>query len=51
MTDRVHYALPFGPLGQVVHALLIKKRLEAIFHYRYQLLEKTFNRSPLLEAT
>lgn len=32
--DRVDYALPFGPLGRIAHALLVKHQLRAIFDYR-----------------
>lgn len=32
--DRVVYELPLGPLGAVVHAVLIRRQLDAIFDYR-----------------
>ena len=32
--DRVRYALPFGPLGAVAHAALVRRDLERIFDYR-----------------
>lgn len=38
MTDLVHYALPAGPLGDLVHALWVKKRLASIFEYRRKVL-------------
>jgi ligand-binding SRPBCC domain-containing protein len=34
MRDRVHYALPLGPLGEVAHALVVRRDLERIFDYR-----------------
>lgn len=34
MRDHVIYALPLGPLGDLVHALFIRRRLEEIFDYR-----------------
>jgi len=34
MEDHVEYALPFGPLGRIVHALRVQRELEAIFDYR-----------------
>jgi ligand-binding SRPBCC domain-containing protein len=40
--DRVHYALPFGPLGSLVHALAVRRRLERIFHYRRDILASRF---------
>ncbi|MGD8780953.1 MAG: SRPBCC family protein [Ignavibacteria bacterium] len=42
MTDTVHYELPFGLLGRFVHLLFVKKKLEQIFNYRFQLLEEKF---------
>jgi ligand-binding SRPBCC domain-containing protein len=32
--DHVEYALPLGPLGQLAHALVVKRDLERIFAYR-----------------
>lgn len=32
--DRVVYRLPFGPIGSLVHALVVRRQLEAIFNYR-----------------
>jgi ligand-binding SRPBCC domain-containing protein len=34
MTDEVRYALPFGPLGRLVHSLWVQGQLERIFDYR-----------------
>ena len=34
MTDHVTYALPFGALGDFVHATYIRQRLKNIFDYR-----------------
>jgi len=34
MTDQVTYALPFGPLGELTHALYIRRWLAYIFDYR-----------------
>lgn len=34
MHDTVHYVMPWGLLGRLVHALFIRRRLEAIFDYR-----------------
>lgn len=42
MTDIVHYALPFGPLGRAVHALFVKNRLKEIFSFRYNFLKDKF---------
>ena len=32
--DHVEYALPLGPLGEIAHAVMVKKQLEAIFRFR-----------------
>ena len=42
MTDQVHYALPFGPIGEVAHAVFVRRKLEWIFAFRRRALEKHF---------
>jgi ligand-binding SRPBCC domain-containing protein len=42
MTDHVTYALPFGPLGDLVHVLYIRLRLEQIFDYRREKVKTLF---------
>jgi len=42
MTDRVTYALPFGPLGELAHPLLVKPRLESIFAFRKEAVSALF---------
>jgi ligand-binding SRPBCC domain-containing protein len=32
--DRVRYAIPFGPLGELAHTLLVRRDVESIFDYR-----------------
>ena len=32
--DRVRYALPLGPLGQIAHAAFVKRDLKRVFDYR-----------------
>jgi len=39
MEDIVHYAMPWGWLGHLVHALFIRARLQAIFDFRREYLE------------
>ena len=34
--DRVRYALPLGPLGEVAHGLLVRRDLERIFDFRQE---------------
>ena len=43
--DVVHYAVPFGPLGDLLNALLIEDRVRAIFAYRRRVLERRFGRA------
>ncbi len=44
MKDLIHYALPFGLLGRMVHAAIVKKQLNAIFDYRCEVLAERFGR-------
>jgi ligand-binding SRPBCC domain-containing protein len=46
MTDMVDYRLPFGFAGNVAHSLVVKKKLEQIFDYRYQVVNKLFGNWP-----
>jgi ligand-binding SRPBCC domain-containing protein len=34
LRDRVRYRLPFGPLGVLAHALVVRRQLDEIFDYR-----------------
>ncbi len=43
MTDHVTYALPFGPLGDLVHALFVRRRLAHIFDFRRQQVAELFS--------
>ena len=45
VTDIVNYALPFNFIGELAHRLFVKNKLNEIFNYRYDLLEKKFNKS------
>jgi ligand-binding SRPBCC domain-containing protein len=40
--DRVRYLLPFGPVGRLVQALVIRRQLEAIFAYRHRVIADLF---------
>jgi len=39
MKDEVKYQLPLGPLGSLAHALLVRKKLQALFRYRKAAIE------------
>lgn len=42
MTDRVTYALPFGWLGDLVHALWVGRQLHRIFEFRRATVARVF---------
>lgn len=42
MTDRVEYELPLGPLGNIAHALFVKRTVAKIFDHRAEVIGKRF---------
>jgi ligand-binding SRPBCC domain-containing protein len=44
MTDEVNYAIPLGILGRLAHWLFVGREVNRIFEYRYDVLEKFFNK-------
>ena len=44
MEDIIDYKEPLGILGQLVHPILVKPKLEEIFNYRTQKLEELFGK-------
>jgi len=42
MTDDVEYRLPFGPFGRLVHWLVVRRQLRAIFDYRTRVIVDLF---------
>ena len=42
MEDIIEYKIPLGILGQLIHPLLVKPRLEEIFNYRQKKLVELF---------
>jgi len=44
VTDSLHYALPFNIIGEIVHQLLVKKKIADVFEYRYERLEELFGK-------
>lgn len=42
MTDHVHYALPFGPLGVLAHGLMVRRTLARIFDFRARSIAEIF---------
>jgi ligand-binding SRPBCC domain-containing protein len=43
IADTIHYAIPFGPLGTVAHALFVRRQLERIFDYRMAFIKDIFD--------
>lgn len=43
MKDIIYFAAPFGILGLPAEKLIIRKQVEGIFDYRYEVLEMMFN--------
>lgn len=44
--DFIHYQLPFGPIGKIIHSLVVKQKLDEIFSYRKDKLTSIFDTSP-----
>jgi len=42
--DNIHFEVGYGILGEILTKIWIKKRLEYIFDYRAQIIEKKFNK-------
>jgi ligand-binding SRPBCC domain-containing protein len=42
MSDVVRYRLPFGPLGRLVNALVVRRDVEGIFEYRNRRIAEIF---------
>lgn len=40
MRDLVHYKIPLGWIGDLAHSLFVKKQLEHIFSFRFQVIER-----------
>lgn len=42
MEDVLHYKVPYGPIGTLADAIFVSQKIESIFQYRYQAIEKLF---------
>lgn len=40
--DEVRYAMPFGPLGALAHALVVRQDLDHVFSYRCRVIQEIF---------
>jgi ligand-binding SRPBCC domain-containing protein len=45
MTDTVDYAIPYAALGMLANKLIVRKKLEYIFDYRAEAIDKLFPQS------
>lgn len=45
ITDVIHYQIPLGFLGKLLHPLLVKPKLDAIFKYRSEQIKLLFNKN------
>lgn len=48
MKDTVEYELPWGIVGRWAHALIVKSKLNHIFDYRYEVLERMFKKGNII---
>jgi ligand-binding SRPBCC domain-containing protein len=46
MTDQVHYTVPFGFLGDLANVLVVRPKLDKLFLYRRQVVERMFGKFP-----
>ena len=44
MTDILHYKIPFWFIGDIAHALFVKKKIRKIFDFRYKKVEDLFGK-------
>jgi ligand-binding SRPBCC domain-containing protein len=42
ITDEIRYVLPFGPVGSLVHTLVVRRQLEGIFAHRREVIAEQF---------
>jgi ligand-binding SRPBCC domain-containing protein len=49
--DEVTYRLPFGPLGELAHALWVRRQLRTIFDFREQAIAELMARTPAEAST
>ena len=42
MTDLLHYAIPYGLIGNLANWLIVKNKIDEIFAYRFEAVERIF---------
>lgn len=48
--DHVRYLMPFGPLGEIAHALVVRRVLQDIFAHRRRVIAGVFGAGPARES-
>jgi len=51
MTDLLHYAIPFGPIGQLANFIMVDKKVEEIFKFRVEAVENLFGKPTVINTT
>ena len=49
VSDHVEYALPFGMIGRLAHALAVRRQLQQIFDYRQKALAELLTDAPTVK--
>lgn len=44
MTDILHYKVPYGIIGSIADAILVEKKIDGIFQYRFAEVERRFGK-------
>lgn len=44
MTDLLHYALPYGPIGRLGNNVLVRGQIKKIFNYRVKAIDDLFGK-------
>lgn len=47
MKDILHYAMPLGPIGQIVNAVFVGNKIEQIFAYREEMTQSIFSKNKI----
>lgn len=44
MTDLLHYAIPFGPIGRLTNTIMVGKKIKKVFDFRTKAVEGIFGK-------
>jgi ligand-binding SRPBCC domain-containing protein len=47
MTDILHYKIPYGIIGSLANAFIVEKKIDRIFQFRYEEIERRFGKYDL----